>query len=232
MGEYIQSHTHRPSTLLKGQCSQSWKSSIHSAQSDVFKFFGGERFLVHKRPNSCTSSFFYINACNLFWKCQVMAQNFQVTKVNFSFCRVKNKNLRCHMFSFLPDFEPLLIPTNVSQMSISENICSQAHSYYKLFNQTLLLLYDPLPEYPLFATFISYSTTALWNLSGWWSFWCFLINDTELDLVGFWLVYAGTVLFGVTVRAPNHCITIRPALEQGDLLSWTDFWTVMKSTCS
>lgn len=79
--------------------------------------------------------FFILMRVIFFSKCQVIAHNFQVTKVNFSFFFwVKNENLRCHMFPFSPDFEPLLIATNVSQMSVSENLCSCVHSHYKRSN--------------------------------------------------------------------------------------------------
>ena len=51
---------------------------------------------------------------------------------------------------FLPGFEPLLIHTNVSQTSSSENVCSRAQAF-KLFNQTALFLHNHLPKYPHFA---------------------------------------------------------------------------------
>lgn len=51
---------------------------------------------------------------------------------------------------FLPGFEPLLIHTNVSQTSVSENVCSRAQAF-KLFNQTALFLYNQQPKYPHFA---------------------------------------------------------------------------------
>ena len=51
---------------------------------------------------------------------------------------------------FLPGFEPLLIHTNVSQTSVSENVCFRAQAF-KLFNQTALFLYNQQPKYPHFA---------------------------------------------------------------------------------
>lgn len=76
----------------------------------------------------------------IFFWCQLISRNFQVTKVNFLHafffccCWAKDENLKCHMLSFLADFEPLLIPINVSQMSVSKNLCSHAHSSYKRSN--------------------------------------------------------------------------------------------------
>lgn len=113
-----------------------------------------------------------------------MSHNFQVTRVNF-FCfssgkRYKIWDATCSFCQVLNLFwyilmlaKRLALKMYVPVHKLSNYLIKQRFFCIIICQNILTLL-----------TLIFYSSTVLWNLLGWWSFWCFLISDKKWNLSG------------------------------------------------